>query len=117
MIKFRKPLNNSMMIENLDSSHGKVIKDNFALNLILIFTDVAQAQLVPNHPGTPGTHPQNTNFSSFVLEDWQLAGKYKRKAITEEEIGFINVQEFILLCLISCKLIFITISERRPSIT
>jgi len=52
--------------------------------------NAAQAQLVPNHPGTSGI-PQNTKFASFVLEDWQLAGKYKRKAITEEEIGYINV--------------------------
>lgn len=109
MIKFRKPPNNSM-IENVDHSHGKVIKDNLPVNKLCIHYlflnhNAAQAQLVPNHPGTSGT-PQNTNFASFVLEDWQLAGKYKRKAITEEEIGYINVKEFIFFHLIRSKLIY-----------
>lgn len=34
---------------------------------------------------------------SVIIEDWQLAGKYKRRPISQEEIDFINVTSFIIL--------------------
>lgn len=35
--------------------------------------------------------PKNVTVQSFLLEDWQLAPKYKRKPLSPEEIECINV--------------------------
>lgn len=35
--------------------------------------------------------PSAVNPNQHVIEDWQLSGRYKRKPITAEEIGYINV--------------------------
>ena len=34
---------------------------------------------------------------SIIIEDWQLAGKYKRRPISQEEIDFINVNHLYII--------------------
>lgn len=44
---------------------------------------------------------------SVIIEDWQLAGKYKRRPISQEEIDFINVTYFYYTEYYLCNNIFI----------
>jgi hypothetical protein len=53
---------------------------------------------------------------SVIIEDWQLAGKYKRRPISQEEIDFINVTSFYYTEYYLCNNIFIFFTERRPTV-
>ncbi|XP_046438328.1 28S ribosomal protein S36, mitochondrial-like isoform X2 [Daphnia pulex] len=48
-------------------------------------------QAVDNvQPVTLSKTASNKPAASIIIEDWQLSGKYKRRAISQEEIDFIN---------------------------